>query len=120
MDLYTVLMCYALLSRINYVVINFDINYLTIQFDQICKEYNIILIYISIYLLYLLQLFDIDYFISLKYMYNRFVKDLIQKDINYINKLDFFIKQFFSRLYIYSTIQRKTTISADFLGQDTI
>ena len=75
-------------------------NYLISQFDRLYKKNNIIFFCISIYLLYFLQLLDIDCFTIFKYIYNYFINNLIYRKYNYIDKFDF--------LENYQYIQLKT------------
>jgi len=86
--------CFRLLIFDNYR------NYLISQFDRLYKKNNIIFFCISIYLLYFLQLLDIDCFTIFKYIYNYFINNLIYRKYNYIDKFDF--------LENYQYIQLKT------------
>lgn len=72
-------------------------NYFISQFNWICTENNIILLYILLYFLYLFQLFDIEYFAVFKYIYSYFINNLICVEYNYINKFNFLAD--YSRIY---------------------
>ena len=66
-------------------------NYLLIGFEEFYKEKNIIILYLSPYSSYLIQLLDISYFNILKRSYNREFKTFIKIYINYITKIEFLI-----------------------------
>ena len=60
------------------------------EFDDFYKVNNIILLYISPYLLYILQPLDIGYFSLLKALYSKTIEQMIQRHITHITKDDFF------------------------------
>src|SRR6266566_7471259 len=66
-------------------------SHLSIQFEEFCKKKNIIILYFSMYSLYIIQPLDISCFNILKRLYSREFKDLIKVYINYIIKTEFFI-----------------------------
>ena len=66
-------------------------NYLSIEFEEFYKEKNIIILYLSLYSLYLIQLLDINYFSILKRSYSREFEVFIKAYINYIIKIEFLI-----------------------------
>lgn len=53
-----------------------------------------------LYLYYLFQLFNTEYFVVFKYIYSCFVNDLAQIDYNYIDKLDFLVADLAAELVI--------------------
>ena len=91
-------------------------NYFISQFDRICIENNIILFYILVYLFYLLQSLDIDYFAVFKYIYSYFVSDLIYIEYNYIDKFNFLDNYQYIQLEIFqsanSTIKNSFAVNS--------
>ena len=65
-------------------------NYYLYEFEYYCKENNIVILCMFLYLSYLFQSFDIGCFNVLKRSYNKVVENFIQSHINYIIKPDFF------------------------------
>ena len=61
------------------------------KFQEICKENNIITLYMPPHLLYLLQPLDIGCFLLLKKAYRSQIRSLIHSHINYITKLKFLL-----------------------------
>lgn len=78
-------------------------SHLIFQFDRICAENNIILLYIFLYLFYLLQLLDIGYFAALKYIYSHFVSDLARTGYNHIDKFDFLADYLCTRIEVFQS-----------------
>ena len=64
-------------------------NYNIPEFDQYCKENNIVLLCIPVYLLYLLQPLDIGIFLPLKQVYRQGIDTNIRLGINHIDKQEF-------------------------------
>jgi hypothetical protein len=64
-------------------------SHLTAQFDQICKEHNIIPICMPAHSSHLLQPLDVGCFAPLKRAYGGLVESLTRNGINHIDKLDF-------------------------------
>ena len=58
----------------------------TLQFDQYCKEHNIIMLCMPPHSSYLLQPYDVGCFVLLKRFYGDGVSELIRTGIDYINK----------------------------------
>jgi len=59
------------------------------EFENYCKEYNIITLYMPPYSSHLLQPLDIGCFSPLKKAYSRQIKQLMRMNIIYISKLEF-------------------------------
>jgi len=73
-------------------------SYATAGFDKFCIERNIISLYLSSHLSYLLQPFDVSCFLPLKHLYGQKTEKIIQNRIYLIDKKDF--------LYIYFIIHQ--------------
>lgn len=91
-------------------------SYLIPQFDKICAENTIILLYIPVYLFYLLQFLNIDYFAVLKYIYSCLITNQTRLEYNYIDKLDFLAE--YSQ--IYSKIFKAQIIEPSFRAADLV
>jgi len=78
------------------LILNSHSSHATAEFDKFCTEKNIIPLYLSPYLLYLLQLLDVSCFSPLKHLYGQKTEEIMQNGIHLIDKKDF--------LYIYSTV----------------
>ncbi|KAK5787481.1 hypothetical protein VI817_009978 [Penicillium citrinum] len=87
-------------------------SYLTAQFDQICKEHNIISICIPAHSSHLLQPLDVGCFASLKCAYSGLVKDLMRKGISHIDKLDFFAAYPDARIRAFKDISIQNSFKA--------
>jgi hypothetical protein len=59
------------------------------EFDRFCIDYQIVVLCIPAYSLYLLQPLDIGCFSALKQAYRRGVKQIMAGGVNYINKHEF-------------------------------
>ena len=64
-------------------------NYNTPEFDQYCRENNIVLFCIPVYSSYLLQPLDVGIFLPLKQAYRQGIDTNIYLGINYIDKQEF-------------------------------
>lgn len=71
------------------MILNGHGSHTTSQFNQACRENNIILIYMPPHSSHLLQPLDISYFLVLKQSYSRVIENKARLGFNYINKLDF-------------------------------
>ena len=87
-DKYTII-CIKGLYRI--LVLDRHKSYESAEFQKYYKIYNIIILGLSSYLSYLIQLFDIGYFSILKQIYSRQIKTFIKAYINHITKVKFFL-----------------------------
>ncbi|KAJ5242257.1 uncharacterized protein N7469_000584 [Penicillium citrinum] len=91
-------------------------SYLIPQFDKICAENTIILLYIPAHLFYLLQFLNIDCFAVLKYIYSCLITNQIRLEYNYIDKLDFLAEY----PQIYSEIFKTQIIEPSFRAADLV
>ena len=66
-------------------------NYYSNEFEQYCKDNNIITLCMPTHLSHLLQLLDVGCFGPLKMMYDAKIEHLIQARITHIIKKDFFL-----------------------------
>jgi hypothetical protein len=73
------------------IVLNDHKNYLSIQFEEFCKEKNIIIFCLLVYSLYFTQPLDISCFNILKRLYGKQFEVFIKTHINHIVKPEFFI-----------------------------
>ncbi len=73
------------------IVLNGYKSYLFVQFEEFCKEKNIITFYFFTHSSYIIQPLDVDCFNVLKQLYNQEFEDLIKTYINHIIKTEFFI-----------------------------
>ena len=65
-------------------------NYYTIDFNNYCKNNNIVLFYIFIYSFHIFQSFDVNCFKFFKISYNKKIKQMMCIQITYIIKNNFF------------------------------
>jgi hypothetical protein len=82
-------------------------SHLTAQFDQICKEHDIIPICMPAHSSHLLQPLDVGCFAPLKRTYGGLVEGLVRKGISHIDKLDFLAAYPDARIkaFTYASIQ---------------
>ena len=73
------------------LVLNSYGSYINPKFDQFCLNYQIIIICMLAYLLYLLQLLDVGCFLIFKQVYKCSVKQIMYCSVNYINKHEFLL-----------------------------
>ena len=66
-------------------------NYYIIDFNNYCKDNNIVLFYIFIYSFYILQLLDVKCFGFFKTLYNKEIEQMMHIQIIYITKNNFFL-----------------------------
>jgi hypothetical protein len=64
-------------------------SYLIPEFDLFCKDHSIITLCMLLYSLYLLQPYDISFFVVLKRLYGQQIQDYIRNRINHIDKYNF-------------------------------
>ena len=83
-------------------------NHETFEFDVICKELNIIPIYMLLHSFHLLQPLNVNFFLLSKKTYTKELKNIFQLNINHINKLEF--------LEIYKQIERQVFIKSNILN----
>ena len=79
----------------------------SVEFEDYCKANNIIILYLSSYLSYIIQLLDIRIFSSLKKAYSSKINIYSQIYINHITKVEFF--QAFYNIYKKTIIKDNIT-----------
>ena len=72
------------------MILNDHNSYCFIEFDNYCKEINIIVFCMLFYLFYIFQPFDVRCFGPLKTVYGKEIKKMMQMHFMYIIKNDFF------------------------------
>ena len=91
-------------------------SHLLVEFEEFCKEKNIITLYLPPHSSHLTQLLDISYFSILKRSYSRELEAFIKAYINYITKTEFLIV--FKAAYI--SIMTTENVQTDFRGTGLI
>jgi hypothetical protein len=85
-------------------------SYKSVEFEDYCKANNIITLYLSSYLSYIIQSLDIEVFSSLKKIYSSKINIYSQVYINHITKVEFF-QAFYNA---YKKAMTKNNITRDF------
>lgn len=100
------------IGRYRLLVLDGHGSHLTGEFDRICKEHEIILVYMPAHSSHLLQPLDITCFSVLKRAYGKLVKSKTRLSIHHIDKLDFLpaLKQ--ARIEAFKT----STIKSSFIA----
>ena len=82
-------------------------SYKSVEFEDYCKANNIIILCLSLYLSYIIQLLDVGVFSSLKKIYSSKINIYSWVYINHITKIKFF--QAFCNVYKKAMIKDNIT-----------